>query len=64
MKKEGLVAPKGEVKQTVWAEANEGVDPKIVDKRKNDNQFTWCRIKNRIWKFCRKAVQVSAVSRG
>jgi len=32
MKKEGLEARKGEVKHTVWAEANEGVDPKIVDK--------------------------------
>ena len=64
MKKEELIAPKGEVKHTVWAEANKGVDPKIVDKGKNDNEFTCCGIKNRIWKFCRKAVQVSAVYRG
>ena len=64
MKKEGMVAPKGEVQHTVWAEANEGVDPKIGDKGKNDNECTWCQIKNRISKFCRKAVQVSAVYRG
>jgi len=32
VKREGLVAPKGEVKHRVWAEAHEGVNQKVVDK--------------------------------
>jgi len=38
VKKEGSVARAGEVKHKVWAEAHQGVDQKIVDKWKSDNQ--------------------------
>jgi len=61
MNKQGLMAPVGEVKCTVWAEAHKGVDQKVVDKRKSDNQCTGCWIKNHAWKYCRKLVQESAV---
>jgi len=64
VKKEGSVAQVGEVKHTVWAEAHKGVDQKVVDKRKSDNQCTRCGMKNYAWKYCRKPVQVSAVYRG
>jgi hypothetical protein len=63
-KKEGSVAPKGEVKHTVWAEAHEGVDQKIVDQRKKNNECTRCGMNNHAWKYCRKPVQVSAAHRG
>jgi len=46
MKKEGSVAPEGEVKYKVWAEAHHGVDQKVVDKRKSDNECTRCGMKN------------------
>jgi len=39
-KKEGSVAPAGEVTYMVWAEAHKGVDQKVVDKRKSDNECT------------------------
>jgi len=43
--KEGSVAAAGDVKLVVWAEAHKGidqkvVDPKVVDKRKKDNECT------------------------
>jgi len=38
VKKEGAVAPAGEVKHTVWAEAHKGVDQKSVDKRESDSE--------------------------
>jgi len=44
--KQGLVAPVGEVKCTVWAEAHKVVDQKVVDKRKSDNECTGCWFKN------------------
>jgi len=40
VKKEGSVAPKGEVKHTVWSEAHQCVNQKVVDKRKSDNYCT------------------------
>jgi len=64
VKKEGSVAPVGEVKHTVWAEAHKGVDQKVVDKRKSNNECTRCGMGNDAWKYCRKPVQVSAVYRG
>jgi len=64
VKREGSVAPKGEVKHGVWAEAHGGVDQKVVDKRKKDNECTRCGMNNHTWKVCPKAVQVSAVYRG
>jgi len=51
VKKEGSVAPAGEVKHTVWAEAHKGVDKKVVDKRKSDNECTRCGMKNHAWKY-------------
>jgi len=54
VKKEGSVAPKGEVRHTVWSEAHQGVDQKVVDKRKSDNECTRCGMKNHTWKYCRK----------
>ena len=64
VKKEGSVAPTGEVRHTVWAEAHRGVDQKVVDKRKFDNECTRCGMRNHLWKHCRKSIQVSAVYRG
>jgi len=64
VKKEGSVAPKGEVRHTVWSEAHQGVDQKVVDKRKSDNECTRCGMKNHTWKYCRKPIQVSAIYRG
>jgi len=63
-KKEGSVAPVGEVKHTVWTDAQKGVDQKVVDKRKSDNQCTRCGMKNYGWQYCRKPVEVSAEYRG
>ena len=64
VKKEGSVAPKEEVRHTVWSEAHQGVDQKVVDKRKSDKKCTRCGMKNHTWKYCRKPVQVSAIYRG
>ena len=64
MKKEGSVAPVGEVRHTVWSEAHQGVDQKVVDQRKSDNECTLCGMRNHLWKHCRKPIQVSAVYRG
>ena len=50
VKKEGSVAPGGEVKHRVWAEAHKGVDQKVVDKRKSGNKCTRCGMKNHAWK--------------
>ena len=61
VKKEVWVAPTKEVKDTVWAEAQEVVDQKVVDKQKKDNECILCGMNNHTWKFCRKPVQVSAV---
>ena len=64
VKKEGLVAPKGEVTHTGWSEAHQDVDQKVVDQRKSENQCTRCGMKNHTWKHCRNPIQVSAISRG
>lgn len=53
VRKEGTVASKGEVKQIVWAEAHEGVDQRLVDKRKNDNKCMRCGMENHTWKLFR-----------
>jgi len=50
VKKEGLVAPAGEVRNKVWAETHQGVDEKLVDKRQSDNECTRCGMKNKTWK--------------
>jgi len=63
VKKEGSVAPTGEVRHRVWAEAHQGVDQKVVDKWKSDNECTRCGMRNHLWKHCRKPIQVSAVHR-
>ena len=64
VKKEGLVAPTGEIKHQLWAEAHQGVDQKVVNKRKSDNESRRGGMKNDAWKDCRKPIQVSAVYRG
>jgi len=64
VKKEGSVAPTGEVRHTVWSEAHQGVDQKVVDKRKSDNECTRCGMRNHLWKHSRKPIQLSAVYRG
>jgi len=61
VKKDGLVAPAGEIKHQVWAEAHPGVDQNVVDKRKSDKESRRCRMKNHAWKHCPKPIQVSAV---
>jgi len=61
VKKEGSVALAGEVEQRVWAEAEKGVDQKVVDKRKSDNECTLCGMKSHAWKYWQKLVQASAV---
>jgi len=50
LKKEGWVAPAGEVRHKVWAEAHQGVDQKVVDKRTSDNECTRCGMNNQTWK--------------
>jgi len=50
--KEGSVAPAGEIKHKVSAEAHQGVDQKVVDKRKSDNECSRCGMKNHTWKYC------------
>ena len=50
MKKDGSVAPAGEVKYTVWADGYKGVDQKVVDKPTSDNECTRCGIKNHAMK--------------
>jgi len=64
VKKEASVAPAGEVKHKRWAEAHQGVDQKVVDKRKSDNECTRCGMKTHNWKYCRKPIQVSGIYRG
>jgi len=64
VKKAGSVASKGEVRHTVWSEAHQRVNQKVVDKRKSDNKCTRCGMKNHTWKYCRKPIQVSAIYRG
>ena len=63
VKKEGTVAPAGEVKHAVWAEAHKGVDQKVVDKRKSDNECKRCGMKNHAWKYCRKPVHIGGIWR-
>jgi len=64
VKKEASLAPAGEVRHKVWAEAHQGVDEKVVEKRKTGNQCLRCGMRNQTWKYCRKPIQVSAVYRG
>jgi len=64
VKKKGSVALTGEVKHTLWAEAHNGVDQKIVDKRKSAKGRTRCGMKKHAWQYCRKPVQVAAVYPG
>jgi len=64
VKKEGSVAEAGEVEHKVWAQAHNGVDQKVVDKRKSDNECTRCGMRNHSWKYSRKPIQVSAIYRG
>jgi len=64
VKEEGGVAPEGEIKHKVWAEAHQAVDQKVVDKRKSDNECTRCVMRNHAWKYWRKPIQVSPVYRG
>ena len=64
VKKEGSVAPNREVKHTVWAEADQGINQKVVDKQKKHNECTLCRMNNNTWIFCRKPVKVLALYRG
>jgi len=63
-KKEGSVAPTGEVRHRVWSEAHQGVDQKVVDKRKSDNECTRSGMRNHLWKQWRKPIQISSVYRG
>jgi len=49
VKKKGSVALTGEVKHTVWAEAHNRVDQKIVDMRKSDKGRTRCGMKKPAW---------------
>jgi len=64
VKKEGSVAPAGEFRHKVWAEAQQGVYQKVVDKRKSDNEYTRCGMKNHSWKYSRKPIRVSGINRG
>jgi len=48
VKKDGSVAPTGEVRHTVSLEAYQGVDQKVVDKRKSDNECTRCGMRNHV----------------
>jgi len=63
VKKAGSVAPTGKVRYTVCSEAHQGVNQKVVDKGKSDNESTRCGMRNHLWKHCRKPIQVSAVYR-
>ena len=45
-KKEGSVAPQGEVKDKGWAEAHQGVDQKVGDKGKSEKECTRCGMRN------------------
>jgi len=56
VKKEGSVAPAGEVKHKVWAVAHQGVDQKVVHKRKFDNECTRCGMRNHACKYCLKPI--------
>ena len=51
VKKEGSVAPRGEVKHAVWAEAHKGVIEKLVEQQKSGNECRGCRMKNHAWKY-------------
>jgi len=46
VKKQGSMAPAREVRHMVLADAHKGVDQKVVDKRKSDNECTRCGMKN------------------
>jgi len=61
VEKEGSVARRGEVRDTVWSEAHQGVAHKVVNKRKSDKQCSRCGMWNHVWKHCRKPIQLSAV---
>jgi len=52
VKKEGWVALPRQVKHTVWEEAHKGVDQKVFDRRKCDNECTPCGMENQAWKHC------------
>ena len=64
VKKEGSLAPMGEVKHTVWADAHLNIKQEVVDKRKKDKECTQCGMDHHTWKYCRKQVKVSAIQRG
>jgi len=64
VQKEGSVAPAEEGKDKVWAEAHQGVDQKVVNKRKSDNECTPCGMRNDSWEYCPKRMQVLAIDRG
>ena len=56
MKKEGSVGPTREVQHAMWAEAHQNVNPKVLDKRKKDNECTECGMINHTWKFSGQGV--------
>ena len=64
VKKEGWVALVVEFKNRVGAEAHKGVDQKVVDKGKSDNECMQCGMQNDAWTYCQKPVQVLAVHQG
>ena len=51
VKKEGSVAPAGEVRYILWVEAHQGVDQKVVHKGKKDNKCARYGMKNHAWKY-------------
>jgi len=63
VKKAVSVAPVGEVKHTVWAEAHKGVEQNVVNTGQEDKECTGYMMKNNPWKYYRKPVYVSVVYR-
>ena len=59
----GKPAPRQKIINGVWADAQTGIDQKIVDERKAKGQFTRCTLTHHRWKHCQEEIRVSTIQR-
>jgi len=58
------VAPAGEIRYKVWAEPHQGIDQKVVDKGKSDNECKRCGMKKSCLEILSKTdARIGGISR-
>jgi len=59
----GKAAPRQKSMHCVWADAQTGIDHKVVEERKTTGQCTRCTLTNHEWKHCQKEILVRTIQR-